>query len=454
MRARAIVPFLASILGALTASSPARTGAAPESGWKAGVAAVAITPREPIWLAGYAARTKPSEGVLQEIHAKALALRQGDGPVTVLVTTDLLGFSRAMADPVAERIAKQYGVARERLALSASHTHSAPVTGEVLRPAYNLDEAQKKVVERYTARLLDRVVEVVGKSIENLEPAELSFGQGLAGIAVNRRRAGARQLPGPVDPDVPVLAVRRSDGRVHAVVFGYACHNTTLSGYEVSGDYAGYAQGELEKLYPGATALYVAGCGADSNPLPRNTVELAMRYGQTLAAAVDLVLKGKMNPLSGPLRAAFDRVDLPFRKAPTRTELVERLKEADASRRRHAEHLLALLDRDGKLPDHYPYPVQVWQFGRALTWLLLGGEVVVDYALRFKGLYGWDTVWASSYVNEVPFYVPSLRVLREGGYEGGGAMIPYGQPAPFGAAVEELIAEKVDELVGKTRAEK
>jgi neutral ceramidase len=450
LRIIAVCILIAGSIGATLRQAPQ-----PQPAWKAGAAAVSITPRESIWLAGYGARTKPSEGVLQDIHAKALALADSSGAVTVLVTTDLLGFSRAMADPVAQRVAQRYGVPRERLALSASHTHSAPVTGEVLRPAYVLDDVQKKNIERYTSWLLDRVVEVVGSAIANMSEAELRFGQGLAGFAVNRRRAGNRSLPGPVDHDVPVLSVHGRDGRLRAIAFGYACHNTTLSGQEVSGDYAGYAQDSLEKLYPGATALFVAGCGADANPLPRNTVQLAERYGETLAAAVDLVLKGKMTPLAGPLRAAFGRVDLPFRNPPTRAELLERLKtESDSSRRRHAEHLLAIIERDGKLPGAYAYPIQVWQLGRGLTWLMLGGEVVADYALRFKALYGWDTVWASSYTNEVPFYVPSLRVLKEGGYEGGGAMIPYGQPSAFGAAVEELIAEKLDELVQKTRADK
>jgi hypothetical protein len=299
--------------------------------------------------------------------------------------------------------------------------------------------------------MLDRVVEAVGQALGSLAPAELAFGQGEAGFAVNRRRARDRKLPGPVDHDVPVLAVRAPGGALRSVVFGYACHNTTLNGYEVNGDYAGFAQSALQGRHPGAVALFVAGCGADANPLPRRSVDLARRYGEILASAVDLVLAGKTDLLSGPLRAAFGRVDLPLRPG-TREEFTRRLRSAAASERRHAELMIATLDRDGRLADRYPYPVQVWSFGPSLTMLMLGGEVVADYALRFKARYGPDTFWAASYANDVPFYVPSLRVLREGGYEGGGAMIPYGQPGPLGAAVEELIAEKVDDLIREARA--
>lgn len=442
--------LIQAVLAITLSCLPMAGRAQPQAGWKAGVATVSITPRESIWLAGYSARTKPSEGVLQEIHAKALALEDSSGTVTVLVTLDLLGLNRPMADAIAARVESRYGIRRERLALASSHTHSAPVTGEVLQPAYPMPDDQKPAVETYTAWLLDQVVDVIGAAVAKRDPVDLEFGQGLAGFAVNRRRVAQRQLPGVVDHDVPVLAVRGPGRELRAVVFGYACHNTTLSGQLVNGDYAGFAQQALEAANPGATALFVAGFGADANPLPRGTVELAQRYGQTLADAVQQVVRGRMTPLAGPLRAAFGRVDLPFRSVPTRQDLEARLTEPDAARKRHAAYLLAILQREGRLPDRYGYPVQVWQLGR-LTWILLGGEVVADYALRLKNAYGWDTVWTAGYANEVPFYVPSLRVLREGGYEGGGAMIPYGQPGPFGAAVEELIAEKVSDLVAQVK---
>jgi enamine deaminase RidA (YjgF/YER057c/UK114 family) len=422
--------------------------AAPQSliaDWKAGLAKADITPDHPIWLAGFGARTKPSEGVLQPIYVKALALQDETGAVSVLVTSDLLGFSREMAGFVAREAQSRFGLPRNRLAINSSHTHSAPVTDNVLRPAYPYDEAQQQLINKYTTKLLDQVVDTVGGAIKNLSPAALSFDQGLAGFAVNRRRSGRRNLPGPVDHDVPVLRVSAPDGKVRAIVFGYACHATSLSNYEVNGDWPGFAQTELESSHPGAMALFVTGAGADANPLPRRGVELSKAYGKILASAVDIVLDGKMRPVAGPLRTAFETVDLPFQQAPSRKELEQRLNDPRLGP--HARFLLAVLERDGKLADRYPYPVQVWQFGKDLTWILLGGEVVVDYSLRLKKQYGWEDVWVSGYSNDVMAYIPSLRVLKEGGYEGGGAMIPYGQPASFRAPVEEIIIEKIDELI-------
>ncbi len=436
---KTLVTALLLLLG-LTAAEPQ---------WRAGLAKVDVTPRESIWMAGYGARTKPSEGVLQKIYVKALALQDSNGAVSVLVTSDLLGFDAAISSAISGGVQKQFGVARDRLLLNSSHTHSGPVTGAVLRPAYAMERAHEEVVTRYTAWLIERTVAAIGESIRNLAPAALSFEQGFAGFAVNRRRVGNRQYPGPVDHDVPVLAVRGADNALRAAVFGYSCHATVLSDYTINGDWPGYAQEAVERAHPGAIALFMAGCGADANPLPRRSVALAKSYGETLAAAVEQVLDARMRDVTGPLRTAFEYVNIPFAKAPSRSEFEARLREKDAARARHARYMLEILDRDGKLAVTYPYPVQAWQFGGSLTLVPLAGEVVVDYSLRLRGRYGWNDMWVAGYSNDVFAYIPSLRVLKEGGYEGGGAMIGYGQPGPFGESVEEDIMRKVDEVLAK-----
>jgi neutral ceramidase len=439
--------------------------AEPTPSWKAGVAEVSITPSESIWMAGYGNRTRPSEGVLQDLFAKCLALQSGDGNVSVIVTSDLLGFPRDVADAIARQCQTRYGLTRERLLLNSSHTHSGPVVGRMLMPAYpTFTPQQEEVVARYTLQLIDKVVTAAGKAIAGLSPATISFTQSLAGFGVNRRRVTLRNLPGPVDHDVPVLSVRDSAGKIRAILFGYACHNTSLGNYQLNGDWAGFAQKELQTRYPGAVALFVQGCGADINPLPRYqgndpallpySVELPRMYGKILAAAVDIALHEPIRPLAGPLNTAFQRIDLPFHNPPTRDELLRRMEDksdANASGRRHAQYMISIIDRDGKLPDRYPYPVQVWKFGKDLSLIALGGEVVVDYSLRLKAQHGWNNTWVAGYSNDVFAYIPSRRVLVEGGYEGGGAMIPYGQPGPFGSAVEELIVEQVNDLMQDTR---
>src|SRR5438874_9701598 len=109
MRKQLFVLTAAGTLLAVAAAQPIPA----QSHWKAGVAAIDITPQEPIWMAGYGNRTKPSEGVLQKIYAKALVLEDETGARTVLVTSDLLGFIKEVSDPIAERVNKKYGVPRE-----------------------------------------------------------------------------------------------------------------------------------------------------------------------------------------------------------------------------------------------------------------------------------------------------------------------------------------------------
>ncbi len=428
-------------------------------GWRAGVAKVDITPGEPIWLSGFANRTRPSEGVLQRIWVKALALEDENGSLAVVVTSDLQGFSRAMSERIALTAGTRYKLPRERLLLNASHNHSAPVTHDVLALYYDLPPAQQTVVSRYTEQLPAKVLEAISAAISDLRPASLSFGQGLAGFAVNRRRSrpGWRHLPGAVDQDVPVLAVREpAGGALRAVVFGYACHTTTLAGYQISGDWAGFAQAAIENRHPGAVALFLNGCGADSNPLPRYhgtdpalssySVELAESYGRILGAAVDLALHGQMRAVTGPVHCAYAVAALPLQRGPEADTLAAAAQSRDALRSRNARYLLGQLERNGKLPSEWPYPIQVWRFGRSLNLVALAGEPVVDYSLRFKRQYGWEHTWVSGYNTDLTAYIPSLRVLKEGGYEGTEGVWEYGIPAPFGWAVEEVIADVVADL--------
>jgi hypothetical protein len=437
---------------------------APEAPtWRAGVGRVKITPEQPMWMSGYATRTKPADGTLIDLWAKALVLEDADGKRVVLVTMDLVGVPRNLSQPVCADLQKKYNLSRESVILAVSHTHTGPVVGGNLRDMFDLDETQRKLIDEYAEVLHRNLVVVVGKALDDLAPARVEWGGGHATFAVNRRNNKEADVPqlrelgqlkGPVDHDVPVLSVRGPDGKLRAVAFGYACHATVLNSMEWSGDYPGYSQLDLEQDHPGITALFWAGCGADQNPLPRRKVELAERYGRQLADAVQAVLDEPMTPIQGKLRSTYAEIDLPFGDLPSRDQLVKDLTDMNHAVAARAKRELSELDKKGSLAGTYPYPVEVWQLGTGPTWAALGGEVVVDYSLRLKKELGPDRTWVAGYTNDVMAYIPSLRVLREGGYEGGGAMIYYGLPTVWGPKTEELIVGAVHEQVEKVRGDK
>ncbi|HLJ92068.1 MAG TPA: neutral/alkaline non-lysosomal ceramidase N-terminal domain-containing protein [Gemmataceae bacterium] len=444
------------VAGSPTANASERTAA----GWKAGFAKIIITPQHLMWMSGYGARTKPAEGKLQDLWAKALVLEDPNGRRGVLVTMDLVGIPRDLSVAVCKALHAEYRLPREAILLSVSHTHTGPVIQHNLDDMFDLDEIQRKLIREYTQSLQEKLIALVGDALRQLAPAQLAWGNGQATFAVNRRNnkeadvpqlRATSQLKGPVDHDVPVLAVRDADGKLRAIVCGYACHATVLSFYQWSGDYPGFAQIELQKRHSGAIAMFWAGCGGDQNPLPRRAVAQAEEYGRQLANAVDAVLNKPMTPITGDLATSYTEIALPFGVLPTREQLVKDSADKNRAVAARARHLLEELDRDASLHRTYPYPVQAWQLGPKLTFVALGGEVVVDYSLRLKKELGADRTWVAGYTNDVMAYIPSLRVLKEGGYEGGGAMVYYGLPAPWGPRIEELIITAVHEQVKKVR---
>lgn len=430
----------------------AARGAAPE--FKAGLARVKITPEGPIWLSGYAARNRPSEGVAQDLWIKALALEDRRGGRVVIVGVDLIGLPRAISDVVAARVHKQYGLERSRLVLNATHTHAGPVVRSNLAAMYDLDAENTLRIQQYGDLILEGLVNAIGAALGDLKPAVLFYGEGRGSFAINRREPTPKGIrlgvnpSGPTDHSVPVLKVVTPEGRLRGVLFGYACHTTTLGPdfYRIAGDYAGFAQSEIENSHPGATAIFLQLCGGDQNPNPRGTLEWAERHGRSLAAEVSRVLAGPLKPVRGPVRAAWLTTELPF--APhTRQDFEARLNDSNPHRVRHARLMLRAYDEKRPIRGT-SFPVQAVRFGRDLTLVALGGEVVVDYPLRLKQEYGTsEPLIVAGYSNDVMCYIPSRRVLAEGGYEAADSMIYYGMPGPFTEEVEAIVLASVRKVM-------
>ncbi len=430
---------------------------AQANGWKAGVAKTIITPAPNGWMSGYAARKGPATGKAHDLWAKAFALQDVNGKKSVIVTLDVCGITRDVELPVVAEIEKKTGIPRAGIALSVSHTHCGPVVGDNLISMYPLTATELAKTKAYTDVLKTKLASVAIEAVAGLQPAQISWGMGKCNFAVNRRENPADQVPalrqklslkGPVDHDVPVLVAKGADGNPLGILTQYACHCTTLDYDKYSGDYAGYTQIELEKEFPGAVALFAAGCGADANPLPRRNEEMAIQYGKELATATVNVVRHGLQPLSGDrLGVAFEEIPLKLSKIPTKAELEKELADKNIYIAARAKVLLKKMADDGSLSPTYPYPVQVWKLGTDLDWFLLGGEVVVDYSLRLKRSNGANRTWVTAYTNDVCAYIPSLRVLKEGGYEGATSMIYYALPSPWAESIEEEIIASIAKLL-------
>lgn len=403
---------------------PKSIGPHVPANWKAGAATARITPQKLLWMAGYAARKKPAEGKVQDLFAKALALEDEQGNRLVFVTLDLIGVPQPLRHRIAERATKDFNIPPANLVLNASHTHSGPSLRT--QPLTDADKENPRARDafEYTQKLDNDIIGIIGKSITELQPARLTWNKARCGFAMNRRRdytlpaehPNANKAPnpdGPVDHEVPALRVEAPDGTLRATLFGYACHNTSLGFYNYCGDYAGFAQQYLQEFRPGFTALFLMGCGGDQNPYPRRSdvvpgitdLELSMQHGRSLSNAVEMALTANPRPIAGPIRAAYEEIKLSYANA--------------------------------KRADH-DYPVQVIRIGNDLTFITLGSEVVVDYSLRFKKEFaGAAGIWVAGYSNDYTGYVPSLRVLKEGGYEAA---------AGWAEDVEDRIASKVHQL--------
>ncbi len=429
--------------------------------FKAGVASIVITPTEPTWAGGYGGRTRPVSETLQDLYAKALVLEDAAGMRVVIVTTDLLGFPRSISEPLCRRLEEKYQLRREQILLNSSHTHCGPVLRESLIDVYPMSQQDWDVVRRYSEWMQGRIVQVVGEALAHLQPARLSQAIGHCDFAVNRRENREKdvvpgyQAKGPVDHDLPVLRISDGAGGLRAVLFRYSCHCTTMDFYKWCGDYAGFAQAEIEKKHPGVTALFAQGCGGDANPLPRRQIELCEKYGRQLAAGVEAVLDGPMKPLQGRLGAAYQTIPLALADLPDRPTLEAQVSDEKTPRTQKtlARRMLALLDKGEPLPSRYPaYPVQAIRIGD-LTLAALGGEVVVDYCLRLQKELGRERTWFLGYSNDVMAYIPSRRVLSEGGYEGYTSMAVYGLPGRWAPGVEESVVSAVHDVVRQVRGD-
>lgn len=417
-----------------------------------GVARIDITPEGPIRLAGYGNRSKSeSDGIIQRLEAKAMAFGSDADHPSVLVTVDLVGITESITSKLRAELLKNAGINPAQVVICASHTHGGPEIGNLLNilqyreGGYSdslLSLEQSVHIAEYTEMLSKKLKEVSLAALKNRKPALISWGQGQAFFAANRRTKD-----GPVDPSLPILKITNPDGTLKAVFVNYACHGTTLEGInQINADWIGEAKRLIEINHPGCMAMVALGCGADADPNPRGSMEDVKLNGKQISDNVDKLLSAQLQPLSSAPVGVMKWVRLPFSKVPTASELIA-LTEDKTLKGYYARIALDRIQRGETIPAEVNLPIQVWNFGGKLAMINLGGEVVVDYSIRLKDELGAEHLWINAYSNDVPCYIASRRVIREGGYEADFSMYCYDKPSPLAEEAENIIVTAIHELI-------
>jgi putative membrane-bound dehydrogenase-like protein len=418
-----------------------------DGAYEVGVARVDVTPAYPIRLHGFGGRREESEGITQRIWAKALAIGADNQKPVVIVTLDSLGIRESLIDDVVARLQGKAAIAREQIVVAFSHSHTTPKLNDVADTIFStpIPPEHQEHIDRYTREVTDAVEHVVLAALADRRPSTLWWAVGKVGFAKNRRTEG-----GPVDHDLPMLVVKdAADDSIRAVYTTYACHCVTLSDNKISGDWAGFAQEAIERNHRGATALVSIGCGSDSNPdsgVTGSNTAAAADQGAQIADDIERLLGGPLEQVTGALTATLSHIDLPLATLPTEEQLKAAAANDDPAGY-NAKWQLEKLERGEPLQSKLDYPIQIASFGDSLAMVFLAGEVCVDYSLRLKEELNPEKVWVHGYANDFCAYIPSERLLKEGGYGGGGEIVYFALPTTLAPGMEEAIIGQVHKQI-------
>lgn len=427
-------------------------------GWTLGYAERDITPAPGQgMMSGYGTERR-ARGARAPLRAQALALRSGNGAPAVLLTADLLGFDRQTVELVRRTLNRTRGLPPEAVMLAASHTHWGAGT------SYRISFCTGGLDLWYRKRVEDTLLSAAEEALGNLTAGSVDYAAFNLELGCNRRfrndKGQVDMAPNPggaYDGRTPVLRMRRKGTPSELWLISHACHPTgTGSLLQWWPEYPGAMRARIEReLGPGGRALFVMGCGADAklchpgaDGAPVFTADPVRdaAAGRRLAqAALRHVARHGARPLDGPLACRIAAGDLAFAPARTRKQLEamaygEGVEFGDAA---WARQVLAYPDARRALR----YEVQAWRFGEALTWIGLEGEVCCEMGLLARSLARTPEAMSVGYVNATEGYIPTNRIVAEGGYEGDRSHRAYLLPAPFTRRVEGEFAAIVRRAV-------
>ncbi len=467
MKRRWGIILIAGLAMALSFSACRRSGPGGSS-LRAGFAAVKITPPPGTPLSGFGDRDfdpAGARGIHDDLYARALYLGQGDQEA-LIIGFDLLFFSRGESDRFKAAVGNRLDLSPKEILLNTSHTHTGPKVGNWYYTARD---------PLYLQNLEDKVVAVALEAKQSARKATLWAGETRTDVPLSRRKpladgtiAFAPNPDGAVDNFLPFVFFKDQDGETVCLLFSVACHPSTIKGDElasfISADFPGAAAAEIDKFLGRRGALFLQGAGGDSKAAiigrgldewRAGTWEDVAALGRMIASDIERASSQGMRKVDPDLKTALVEMRLPLAEAPTR-EMLAAIRENPQSqagespselraRRMWVEEQIALLDRGYGLRTEVPVLVQGIQLGPGLRIVGVEGELVAELGLLIRDFYRAGITFPLGYSNGAQMYLPTSRMLKEGGYEVE-SYWEYHQPAPLAEGIEQRLLEALEAL--------
>jgi neutral ceramidase len=422
-----------------------------QSTLRAGAAQVVITPPVGAPMAGYY-HARGAEGVVDDLHAKALVLDDGSTKVA-LVTLDLISTTFTLTRDARAQIEKLTGMPGANVMISATHAHTGPeLADRGARSGIATETAigANDTTTAYTGSLPEKIADAVKRATDQLTNVTISASSGRCDtIAFNRRfymkDGSVAWNPGKLNPDVsmPAGTIDPEVGIVliepphksaqlvpaYAAYINFAMHPDTVGGALFSADYPG-ALGRRMVDYHGTNCITVFANGTCGNlnhldvnwARQQSTRAEAERLGTILAASVFLAEKNLREIKPAPLRVKSENVQLPL--APITPAEVDEARITvrtgnDKTRDSFmklvkAYQVLDVAAREGRPLE---VEVQVIALGDELAWVSLPGEIFVELGLAIKKRSPFKQTMIAELANGSVGYIPDRRSYAEGNYE-------------------------------------
>lgn len=407
-----------------------------------------ITPQEPIRMAGYGSRTAPNIGVHDELYVKSLMLTDGTAKVLVVVL-DLCHVGRDFVFRIKERLGGRHGLSASEILIHTIHTHAGPVSGLHDRGKDSGAES------RYMVMLEDKILHCAACAMDSLQEGTLQIGTGETYIGSNRRQKtenGVRIGPnpdGPVDRLLAVAGIRDREDRLRVVLMSCACHPVVLypDNMRISADFPGAACRELEERMPETAVMFLQSACGDINPAVlvggdnyRSTFYTdVVLTGRVLANDVTNVLRCGMRPVKFDLETRLDTIELPLGEY--KTDYFENLlTQGNDWQKAYARRMLDSIGNHTE-PKTADVQAAVIRLSEDVRIIGLEGEICNEIGVHIRQTIGGGNTLVLGYSNGSLTYIPTRRILREGGYEAISAYAQCGLPGPFADNAEDVILD-------------